>query len=419
MNLSWDRLRRNILASLVVAILGLPMSAGIAVISGAPIITSILSTAVAGILIATLGAIPLQVIGPGVSLAVIIAPILATEGAPGLAQMTFLAGLVQLLLAATGWVIWASKIRRPVLDGMLASVGVSLLCSQIPMLWAASGPQGRAQTSFGLGLAVLLILLGWRALGLERRCPGAIVAVLAGSGLAFWLHLEVPVMAWAGHAEGWHFGPAQLLHWPSLQVFWLGLGTGVLTSAQTALSAASLVPGAPPPSPAALRRQVGALGLTNLACALCGGVPVTAVVARSAANVQAGASSRLSVGLSGVWAGLLLLGGGTVLQYLPLTCLAAVFIVLATELMPLAALREAFSAGQLFAYLTTLLASVRLNIFMGVGLGLLVTGATQVTRRLRLRRPLTAKPITGPRSRAGDGCFTWHRNSKGRHATGS
>ena len=112
-------------------------------------------------------------------------------------------------------------------------------------------------------------------------------------------------------------------------------------------------------------------------------MPVTAVVARTAANVKAGASSRLAVGLSGVWAAALLLWGGAVLQHLPITCLAAVFVVLAAELMPLAALQAAHRRGRLWSYVSTLVASVRLNVLVGVALGLVVAVAERAQRRPR------------------------------------
>src|SRR5690606_8238838 len=89
-----------------------------------------------------------------------------------------------------------------------------------------------------------------------------------------------------------------------------------------------------------LNRELMAQGVGNMASSALGGLPVTGVIVRSAANLQFGARSRWSAVLHGIWIILFASLGAQLLNHVPLTALAAVLVVTGVKLVNVAYLQE-------------------------------------------------------------------------------
>ena len=129
----WGRhdARFDVPASLVVFLVAIPLSLGIAVASDAPVTAGLIAAAVGGILAGTFGGAPLQVSGPAAGMTVVVAETVSEFGWEATCAITVMAGLVQLLLGASRLGRYALAISPTVVTAMLAGIGVSIVLGQL------------------------------------------------------------------------------------------------------------------------------------------------------------------------------------------------------------------------------------------------------------------------------------------------
>ena len=198
-------LRRDLPASLVVFLVAVPLSLGIAFASGAPIIAGLIGAMVGGIVTGLLAGSPLQVSGPAAGLTVVVAGLVAQFGWETMCLITACAGVIQLLL---GWfkVARGALIIAPaVVHGMLAGIGISIALAQIHVVLGGL-PQSspvvnllRIPKQLGLvntqaailGLLTIAILIIWKKLPF-KAIPGPLVAVVAGTVLSILMKMDGP-----------------------------------------------------------------------------------------------------------------------------------------------------------------------------------------------------------------------------------
>ncbi|MDH6124576.1 SulP family inorganic anion transporter [Kitasatospora sp. GP82] len=410
-------LLHDLTASLVVFLVAVPFSLGIALATGAPLTSGLVAAAVGGLVVGLLGGTPLQVSGPSAALTVITAGLITQFGWQVACAVTLVAGLLQLLLGSLRVARAALAVSPAIVHGMLAGVGLTIAIAQLHVVLGGS-PQSSALTNLlalpgqlsgphlpalAVGAVAIAILCGWPRLGrlsgsagrvggLLARVPAALVAVAAATWLSIGLGLSlarVELPAWSQH---------DLASAPSLTVLgqhWSILFAAVLTvtavaSVESLLSAVAVDRMAHGSSD--LNRELRGQGAANVLSGLLGGLPVAGGAVRSTANIRAGAATRWSAVLHGLWvtlAALTLVGG---LRRIPLAALAALVLVIGIQMVSFAHIRRVHRHREFPVYLVTVLGVVLLGVPLGVLMGGSVAVLLALCRLTRAHVDVSAEP---------------------------
>ncbi|WP_420714041.1 SulP family inorganic anion transporter [Streptomyces sp. NRRL WC-3742] len=414
--------RHDLPASLVVFLIALPLCVGVAVASGVPAELGLVTGLVGGLVVGLLPGSSLQVSGPAAGLTVLVADAVQRYGPGALGLLVLATGLLQLAMGALRLGRWFRAMSASVVHGMLAGIGLTLLTGQLYALAdrraPATGPDKLAglprlaaealtgaanRTAFALGLATLLVLLAWKYL--PPRIARAVPAPLAAVGLA----AAVTAAADLPVARVRVSGLLDVVHTPEgadLEALLgtAGLGTVIaftlIASAETLFSAAAVDRMHHGPR-TDYDRELTAQGVGNTVCGLLGALPMTAVIVRSAANVQAGARTRASRFLHGLWLLLFTALLPAALGYVPLAALAAVLVHAGAKLVPvrrIAALCRGHR-GEAVVLTVTAVAIIATDLFEGVliGVGLAVVKSAWQTSHLQIAVeevvPATGQPL--------------------------
>lgn len=403
-----SRFKPDFLASIVVFLVAVPLSLGIAVASGIPPERGLVAAAIGGVLVGLLGGAPLQVAGPAAGLAAMCFTMIQQHGLESFGAIVALAGVVQLLMAVVGAHRAALAIPPPVVRGMLVGIGVLLFLSQLHVAMGAkpggSGPKNLAllastvpQASWPaviVAAVTVLVLLGWSKLPWKRvqqAVPGPLVAVVLGSAVGALFGARV---AKIDLPDVLHHAISPLrpgsVSWGALVVPAIVLA--VVASAETLLSAIAtddLHTG----ERAKLRKELFAQGVANALSGALGALPVTGVIVRTVANIEAGAKSRLSAILHGVWVLAAVALVPWLLELVPVAALAGLLLVTAYRLVAPSKLLAAWRASRVDAVVlfATTAGVVGLDLLKGIGIGvglsvflLLVRLVRERSRTLRL-----------------------------------
>lgn len=415
-------LSRDLPASVVVFMVAIPLCLGIALASGVPAEAGIISGVVGGILVGLIGGAPLQVSGPAAGLAVVIFEIVREHGFAALGPIVLLAGAIQIVAGLLGLGAWFRAISPAVVHGMLAGIGVLIVVVQLHVLIDAaplpnalqsllaipgafgdvvslSTPTGAA--ALGVGLTTIATMLLWEKFRPARLkvLPGALVGVVAGAATAFALSLpikrvEVPENVFEGVMNLPGLFEIGQLASPSVLV--AALVVAIIASAETMLSVAAVDKMHDGPR-ARYNRELSAQGVGNAVCGLFGALPMTGVIVRSSANVQAGARTRWSAILHGLWLLAFVAALPATLELVPTAALAGILIVTGWRLIQLEHARGLFQRhGALPAavWAATLILVVAVDLLTGVLVGLalaLVEVVPHLKRRYLLVRQSEAQ----------------------------
>lgn len=409
-------LSRDLPSSLVVFLVAIPLCLGIAIASGVPVAMGLISGVVGGVVVGLLAGSPLQVSGPAAGLAVIVFGFVEQYGVAMLGPVLIAAGLLQIVAGFLRIGSWFRAISPAVVHGMLAGIGILIILGQLHVLMGARPAAGGIENVVAMdetlgrlwgesvtteaiallvGLISLLAMVGWEKARPKSLAllPGALVGVAVGTVLTAVLRLPIPRVE----------VPASLfdsLALPTLESF-AGLAQpgvimatlviAVIASAETLLSAAA-VDRMHDGTRTRFNKELLAQGVGNGLCGLLGGLPITGVIVRSSANIQAGARTRASAVLHGVWIlGLVALLPG-LLALVPLTALAAVLLVTGWRLIGLHHVRHLFAHHgyvPVGIWGATVTMVVMEDLLIGVGLGLalsLIQVAPHLRRKLVLER---------------------------------
>lgn len=409
-------MRSDIPASLVVFMIALPLCLAIARAVGVPPEAGLITGIVGGILVGLIAGSPLQVSGPAAGLIVILLDVVQRHGLERLGVVVFLAGLIQLAAGTLRLGQWFRAVSPAVILGMLAGIGAVLFAQQFhvalddppsrsPLANLVAIPQAVLDIFDGhdghpehlpaalVGLLALAALVLWKPLSPRRlqAVPSILVAVLLATAVTAGLGLPIQRVEFnslAGAVQWLDFtGLPALL---STAAVWQTAATvAVVASAETMLSAAAVDQMHRGPR-TRYDRELAAQGIGNAVCGLLGALPMTGVIVRSSANVQAGARTRLATVLHGVWllAFVLLVPG--LLRLVPTAALAAILVLTGFKLIEVRAIRELWRAnrGEGLICLATAVTVVSVDLLAGVllGVGLSVLKLIYTFSRLRIRR---------------------------------
>ncbi|CAD2268033.1 sulfate transporter [Stutzerimonas stutzeri] len=404
-------LPRDLMASVVVFLVALPLCMGIAIASGLPPAKGVITGIVGGLVVGWLAGAPLQVSGPAAGLTVLVFELVQQYGAAMLGPILLLAGALQLLAGRLKLGCWFRVTAPAVVYGMLAGIGILIVLSQLHVmmdaqpeasgldnlgafpaaLWAAlpfSG--GNGMTAASLGLLTIACMWTWDRLRPQRLrlLPGALLGVAAATLVGLWLGLDVrrvEVPDNLADAISW-LQPADLLAFADPGLLVAALAVAFIASAETLLSAAAVDRMHQGPR-ADFDRELTAQGVGNMLCGVLGALPMTGVIVRSSANVQAGARTRLSAMLHALWllAAVVLLAA--LLEQIPVASLAGVLVYTGLKLIDLDALRQLGRYGRMamLIHVATALTIVATDLLTGVLLGFALTLAQLAWQASRLK----------------------------------
>jgi carbonic anhydrase len=386
-----------LLASFVVFLVATPLSLGIAVASGAPVAAGLVAAVVGGILAGALGGSPLLVSGPAAGLTMIVASLIQSYGWQVTCAITLCAGLLQLLLGACRLARSALAVSPAVVHGMMAGVGVILVLSQVHVMLGGR-PQGSALANLWqlpgqvaehhsratlIGLLTIAVLLAWGRLS-EPRIPGPLVAVVVGTGAAWVLGWDVPRVDLPGSLLG-DWEPPAVPAGSVLGIVGAIVSVAVVAGVESLLCSVALDRIRPAGVPRSdLDRELAGQGVANTVSGLLGGLPVAGVVVRSLANLQAGARSRTSTILHGVWVLVLTLSCGPVVEQIPLAALAALLVAMGVRMVDRTHVRHLHRHREAPVYAVTLVGVVTLGLGEGVLVGVVVAACLALRRLTRL-----------------------------------
>lgn len=412
--------RSDFLASIVVFLVALPLCLGIAIASGAPPMLGLVTGIVGGIVVGSISGAPLQVSGPAAGLVALVAEIIVKFDVAGLGIILLLAGVIQLVCGVLRMGQWFRAISPAVIQGMLAGIGVLIIASQFHVMLDVSPesnglsnilsiPQTVMKGLFPLdnsshhlaamlGVVTISVILLWNLMPKKLSViPGTLAAVLVAMFLA-------DVMNWPVRLVNIPGEMVSVLTLPTLKSFailtnpeaWImALTIAIVASAETMLSASATEQMHDGPR-TRYDREMMAQGLGNAICGFLGALPMTGVIVRSSANIQAGAKSRWSAVMHGFWLLALVSFFPHILEMIPTACLAAILVYTGYKLVKPDTIIKLWniSRWEVAIYAVTLSMVVATNLLEGVIAGTILA----VVRLL-----FTLSSLQG-RSTEEDGC---------------
>jgi len=395
-------IRYDVPASLVVFLIAVPLSLGIAMASGAPFAAGLIAAVVGGIVAGALGGSAVQVSGPAAGLSLVVADLVQTYGWRATCMITLWAGAVQLLLGVFRAARAALAVSPAVIHGMLAGVGAVIALSQLHIVLGGQ-PQRSAVANLVelpgqlaelhghkiiVGLLTIAVLAVWVKMPKQVKVVPAPLAALLVAAISAWAFgWDVTRIDLSGTFTEWTFPVLPQGDWHLIlaAVLLVALLAGV-ESLLCSVAADGMHTG----PRGDLDRELAGQGVANMVTGALGGLPVAGVIVRSTANAQAGARSRVSTILHGVWVLMFALGFGWTIRLIPLEALAALLVFIGVQMINLGHIRKVHGHGEVPVYIVTMLAVILLGLAEGVLFGLALaallalrrlTGVTVRTRK--------------------------------------
>lgn len=395
---------KDFLASVVVFIVALPLCMGIAIASGVDPAKGILTGVVGGLVVSALGGSQLQVSGPAAGLAVLMLELIREHGIEKMGVIILLAGLIQILAGLCRFAPWFRAVPPAVIHGMLSGIGLLILAAQfhvmvddtpkgsginnllsIPMAiykglnWtAAQYGDSTHHIAAAIGVLTILILALWQrfAVGRMKVLPGSLVAVVVATSVAYFLHLTVHYVTIPSNifAAIDPPKPAVLVSIFNWEIFFDALAIAFIAAAETLLTCSALDKMHTGQRTNYDRELIGQ-GIGNTICGLIGGLPLTGVMVRSGVNVNAGARTRASGFMHGLWILIFVALFPKVLELIPTSALAALLVFTGYKMINWKIFKEIKQYGRSEAaiYVITIILIVGVDLLTGVIAGVLLS----------------------------------------------
>ena len=408
-------LQNDLPASLVVFLVALPLCLGISLASGVQPINGIISGIIGAIVVGTISGSQLSVSGPAAGLTAIVITALATLGSfETFLLAVILAGVIQIGfgIAKAGTV--SDFVPNSVIKGMLAGIGVILILKQIPHLFGYDkDPEGEesfiqpdGETTFSeiavasgniatgaviLGIIAIIILLIFEIKWFKKQklflwMPAPLIVVVIGTLINQYFGTSQPALQLQGdhlvelpvfNTAGELFSSLPSPNWSAIGQFgvWkVALTLAIVASLESLLSLEASDKLDPLKRISPNNRELIAQGTGNIFAGLLGGLPVTSVIVRSSANINAGARSKMSTILHGALLFISLMFFPHALNLIPKSVLAAILILTGYKLAKISLFREYYKKGwaQFIPFAVTVVVIVFADLLTGIFVGLIL-----------------------------------------------
>ncbi|WP_264930296.1 SulP family inorganic anion transporter [Streptomyces sp. A012304] len=393
----YPHLKQDFAASLVVFLVALPLCVGVAVASGVPAELGLVTGIIGGIVTGMMRGSSLQVSGPAAGLTVLVFEAVQEFGLPALGVIVLAAGLLQLAMGALKLGRYFRAISISVVEGMLAGIGLVIIAGQ---LYAAAGLKAPASgldkilglpgaavdavgstealASLAVGAGTIAVMLLWKRLPKgAQSVPGALAAVVLATLATLAFSLPVATVEVNGLLDSVQPpGSDAFAELANPALLGTILAFTLIASAESLFSAAAVDRLHDGPR-TEYDKELMAQGAGNAVCGALGALPMTAVIVRSSANVQAGAKTKASRVLHGVWLLLFAALLPSALALIPLPALAGILVHAGWKLIPFRAVASLWRGhrGEALILVVTAVSIVAVNMFEGVLIGLALSVA--------------------------------------------
>ena len=409
-NLSpFKNFKHDLPAGIVVFLVALPLGLGIALASGAPLLSGLISGIVGGIVVSWFTGSPLSVSGPAAGLTVIVLNAIdSLQSWEAFILAVFISGLLQVVLGFARAGLIAYYFPSTVIKGLLAAIGLILILKQIPhAIGFDADPEGEmsfqqidgrntfteipyAIGHFHLGAALIALVGVIILVAIEKNpklkfkwLPGPLIVVALGlilnelflavaPSLANVNELLVQIPDVADH------GLLSMMSFPDFSrlgdplIYTTAVTLAVVGSIETLLCVEAMDRQDPYKRQSEPNKELKAQGIGNAVAGLIGGLPMTAVIVRGSANVQAGGRTPMASFAHGVLLVVSVLLVPTLMNKIPLAALAAVLLHVGYKLAPIGLFKRMWSLGsnQFIPFIITVLAILFTDLLWGVLIGL-------------------------------------------------
>ena len=413
--LTFNNWKQDLQASLVVFLVALPLCLGIALASNAPLASGLIAGIIGGIVVGGFSHSQISVSGPAAGLTVIVASAIISLGSfQAFTVAVFFSGIFQICFCFLKGGKLGDYFPSSVIKGMLAAIGLILILKQFPHAVGYDadfmGDQAFNQIdghntfteifyalkSLHIGsiitaISSLMIILGWERLALNGRAifkliPGALVAVVFSvilnelfKSLNSSLYIDSKHLVQLPFNGGFvdFFNGLSFPNWSHLtnpKVYMTAMTIAVVGSIESLLSVEAADKIDEDRRVTSKNRELFAQGIGNAISGFIGGLPVTAVIVRTSANATAGAKTKLSAILHGLWLFGCVVTIPHVLNLIPLSCLAVVLILVGYKLTKPELIKKMYKRGwdQFVPFALTIVAILLTDLLIGIGIGMVV-----------------------------------------------
>lgn len=405
-----SKIKQDLPASIVVFLVALPLCLGIALASGAPLLSGVIGGIIGGIVVGFLSQSHTSVSGPAAGLAaVVLASITQLGSFETFLLAVVIAGILQLAagLAKGGFI--ANYIPSNVIKGLLAAIGIILILKQIPhavgfdrdveddfTFFQKDGENTFSELvsifyyfSWGaiiISVISILVMIYWDKTPMKKVkfFPSSLFVVILGVALNAVFQSYFPNLAIA--AEHLVRIPAfqginSMITLPNFasignyHVWVVAFTIAIVASIETLLNLEAVENIDPHKRQASPNRELVAQGIGNIFSGLVGGIPITSVIVRGSVNINAGAATKLSAILHGLFLLISVLLLSPMLNLIPLASLACILLLTGYKLVKISLFKDMYSKGlnQFIPFMSTILAIVFTDLLIGVLIGLAIS----------------------------------------------
>ena len=404
-----ENVKADLPASLVVFLVALPLCLGVALASGAPLLSGIISGVIGGIVVGFISQSSTSVSGPAAGLAAVVLAAIQQLGDFNIfLTAVLIAGFLQVFMGLLKAGFIADFIPNNVIKGLLAAIGIILILKQIPhavgfdrdneedfAFQQADGENTFSELlnitryflpgAFLISLISIAILVFWDKTPFKRFrfLPASLVVVVLGVvlnnlflqfipnlGIKESHLVQIPTVQFNNLSEWVHLpSAADFLNY---KVWLVAVTIAAIASLETLLNIEAVDKLDPHKRQSPPNRELLAQGIGNMMSGLLGGIPVTSVIVRSSVNIQSNNATKLSTIFHGVFMFFSILLLSPILNQIPLASLAAILIVTGYKLAKIDIFKAMWTKGwaQFIPFITTIVAIVLTDLLMGVLLGL-------------------------------------------------
>lgn len=423
-------IKQDLLSGFIVSLIALPLCLGVAAASNFPPITGVLTSIIAGLVVAFFSGSELAVKGPAAGLIVIVAGAVEEYGRGNMQQgylltasLIALTGVIQIILGVLKVGKWADFIPSSVVHGMLAAIGIIIISKQIhfmvgvdpaeikglePVELIRRIPKSLMNLEWHISLVgivslLLLILLPRVKTPFIRTIPPFLIVIIVSVLIVQLFHLASDTITFhsslldpgklalsfnfsSGIFDGDNLGI-------SAKYFFLLSIIGTIESILT-VKAVDLLD--PYKRNSNYNKDIIAIGIGNLLAGLMGALPMISEVARSSANINSKAITRISSIAHGAFLVIFVLVFVSLIKLIPVAALSSILIFVGYKLANPRSFFLAYkiSNEHLFVFLATAVVTVSVDLLAGVVAGIILKTLINFARGGEFKRMFAPKIAT-------------------------
>ncbi len=409
---NYKNLKSDLPAAIAVFVIAIPLSLGIALASGAPLFSGLITCIISGLIIVPLSGSSLGISGPAAGIALIVATAIQELSFSGFLLAVVLAGMLQIVMGMMKAGVIAYYFPTSVINGMLSGIGIVLFLKQLPHAVGYDRDYEGDQTFFQsdsysslselphmlefmspgailIAVISLAVLMLWELPFMKRHSfflllQGGLTALITGALVNQILIAYFPELALGSNhlvsipVFGNTADVLSQLYLPDYsqlgnpKVYVTAFALAIVASLQTLLAVEAVDKLDPYKRVTPTNRELVVQGIGNIGCGFIGGLPMTQVIIRSSVNIRAGAKTKAAGFMHGVLLLFTVIFIPAIFNKIPLASLASVLLVVGYKLANPEIFKSMYKAGMyhFIPFCVTILGLVFTDMLVGIFIGL-------------------------------------------------